>query len=287
MKTSSNTSLIALIGAMLILAPGVAAANSGGHTHKVNCDKPGKTLQKRIDKAHIGDTILVKGTCTENVVISTDGLTIEANGASTITAAGTPGNSAVEVRARNIAIRGFTIVGKLYGIVVVRSGSASIQSNDISGGSSSGVHIAQSSYARVGGENAALGNNIHDNGSGIVVRDSASAGIDFNTITNNGRGIDASDNGSINMTDNLISGSERGLSLGFSANASLPATSSPSGGANTFADNVVAIRCRFGGAASGGLVPVPQIDGGGNGALLDLGPTTGAASCHVSTSLTF
>ena len=66
----SNVTILTSMIALAFLAS-EATATTLRHTCVGN-----STLQQKIDNARTGDTILVEGTCTENVVISTDGLTI-------------------------------------------------------------------------------------------------------------------------------------------------------------------------------------------------------------------
>ena len=289
MKVSNTAITMMLAAGALALSFGQAYA--APHTHKVDCDKNGKTLQKEVDKAHIGDTVLVEGTCNENVIISTDNLTVVADGAATIDGSGDPdATAAVSIRASNVTLRGFTIIAARNGVILQRAGSAVIASNDISGAANHAVLVTQASYARVGGDSSDEGNTIHDSGRGVTVRNGSGADIFFNTLTGDGtprtvvdgafinddRGIQITDNGAADISDNTIDGFDRGLNLLTGGNANLSASFGSTGGASTFKNNVTAIRCRLGGNAT---ASVDQIDGGGNTALVS------AFGCHVSSSV--
>ena len=64
--------------AMFVLgfATPVRADDDRRGPRKVNCDKEkthkGKRLQRALNRAKVGDVILVKGTCIENVTVTTD-----------------------------------------------------------------------------------------------------------------------------------------------------------------------------------------------------------------------
>ena len=189
----------------------------------------------------------------------------------------------VRVRGSRTRIIGFTLTGGSNVIQIQEGGSAIIESNEISNANStSGILVTQNGYARVGGTSASRGNNIHDNSRGITVRLGSGADIFFNTIDNNDRGININANGSVDMSDNVISNSDRGLNLLTGGTVNVSSSPATTGGANTFTNNNVAIRCRLGGSGSGGSVPVGQIDGGGNGL-----PLINTSGCHLSSTSVF
>jgi hypothetical protein len=103
-------------GTLWILVSIVAMASPAlGSTHHVNCDVPGQTITKALKTAQPGDTIRVRGTCTETVTITTDRLTLHGIGNATLQGpGGGPSGDVSEgllniVGVRGVEIRGFTI----------------------------------------------------------------------------------------------------------------------------------------------------------------------------------
>lgn len=286
MRIPKATTFAALAAGVLALSVGTVYA--APHTHKVDCDKNGQTLQDRIDKAHIGDTIEVKGTCVENVLITTDQLVIDGGGTATVTPADDT-VSTIAIRATNVRISGFSIVAGTtrQGVIVSNGGSAIISRNDISGtGASTGVLVTSSSYGRIGGSIAARGNTIHDHARGVNIRNSSGSDIFFNEIYDNVRGIQLSNNGAGDISDNLIrDNTNRGLSIITGGSVRLSSAPSSPGGPNVFNNNATGIRCLLGGSMSGN----PQTFGVGalaNGVDVSI-PTSTNFTCHVSNSLGF
>jgi hypothetical protein len=76
-------------------------------------------LQRAIDASQAGASILVSGTCSENVTIpiGKGGITLDGGGSAAILAAD-PALPAVLVRARDITVKGFTITGGRGGVVI-------------------------------------------------------------------------------------------------------------------------------------------------------------------------
>ena len=98
--------------------------DDGGRTRTVKCDK-GRSIQKKIDKSKPGDTVKVKGSCTENVIIRVDDLTLVCDpGASISSASGTTiAVLATDVRISDCTITGDSVGG--IGVAIFRSSSAS------------------------------------------------------------------------------------------------------------------------------------------------------------------
>jgi len=99
-----------------VIVPNVAGRvqaqeQSQGWAH-VNCDKEHTgALQRAIDRARSGDTILVSGTCYENVSIPGDKdlLTLDGGGNATINGPDATVNTILIRGPRGITIRGLTI----------------------------------------------------------------------------------------------------------------------------------------------------------------------------------
>src|SRR5262245_2479221 len=100
----------------------------------VDCDKeaPG-ALQRAIDRAEPGQTILVAGTCNENAAVPPDKsrLTLDGGGIGTIAGPDAAVN-VLQVRGpRAVTVRGLTIRGGRAGIDVSRGATAVIDGNTI------------------------------------------------------------------------------------------------------------------------------------------------------------
>ena len=77
----------------------------------VDCDAGG-TIGAALPTLRPGDTLLVKGTCRENVSITAEShrLTLDGQGQATIDAPD-PGPAAVAITGREIALKGFNLAG--------------------------------------------------------------------------------------------------------------------------------------------------------------------------------
>jgi hypothetical protein len=115
------------------------AARTTPGTFTVDCDA-GQTIQDTIKDLIAGDTLLVSGTCDENVLISgataPNSLTLDGQGTATINGPNTT-QATIRITRGGITIKGFTITGGRDGIDVSRGGTATITGNVI-GTTSSG-----------------------------------------------------------------------------------------------------------------------------------------------------
>lgn len=203
--------------ALFALVVSSAEGQPQAATIKVDCDTGG-TIGAALVSLKPGDTLLVKGTCRENVSIPAERhrLTLDGQGQATIDAQD-PGPAAISVIGRDIVIRGFTITGGRNGINVLRGGTAVIANNvihhtgpDKRPGSGDGINLGQHSFARF------IGNTIRDNpNGGIVVHESSAARIGFtdidtpggggNVIENNGgSGVRVLTSSAARITGNII-----------------------------------------------------------------------------------
>jgi hypothetical protein len=252
--------------------------------HKVDCDKKGKTIQKKLDKAKSGKTVLVKGNCVENVTIRKDGIRLIAHSSGASITAATNDFATIRVRGQRAAITGFTIVGGRIGIQLLVGASATILSNDISGATStSGILLTQNTYGQIGNSDPASGNTIHNNAtSGINIRLGSSGDVFNNHIHSNPTGISVNANGAVDMSDNLIEdNTNRGLSVSSNGSANMSTVPATAGGPNIFNRNGIGVRCGLGGALTGN----PQTFGVGADANGMNTETFG--SCPVSSGLGF
>ncbi len=203
---------LVVLGAFLLLLPSVAVAQV-----EVDCDKdPPGALQHAIDAASPGDTILVSGTCNENVTIpeGKDRITLDGGGQATIRGPDATGNT-IRVRGRGITITAFTITGGRTGIDVLRGGTAVIDGNTIEGTGQNGINVGSWGAADI------VNNTIHNNpGHGIFLPGNSFAFIGFRTaidtvaspniIRNNGiHGISVTFSSSARIVGNTISDNTR------------------------------------------------------------------------------
>lgn len=178
--------LIVVITLALI---GTLAGSGSAKTRTAKCDK-GKSLQKQIDKAKPGDTIVITGTCEENVVITAD----KANLIFTVAVGGDgiSGDSirpTMEVRGRDITIQFLHLTGGTDVVVVLGGGNVTLIGSTISkcNREGDGVVIDNGSTAHIGlrSENSFGSNTISGCRVGILVDRSSGATIAANTITEN------------------------------------------------------------------------------------------------------
>jgi parallel beta-helix repeat protein len=139
------------------------------------------TINAFLPRLRPGDTLIVSGTCNENVVIGSkfSGITLDGQGAATINGPDPTANT-VMVRGRFITIRGFTITGGSRGILVNRTADAAIDGNTIQSTGGEGIEVFNGSSARI------LNNTIQNNPSqGIPVTGTSVAdiGVTSNTQT--------------------------------------------------------------------------------------------------------
>ena len=271
--------------------PPPRGGGGGGDVVAVDCDDDG-SIQEALDEAKDGDTINVSGICNERIDVRTDGVTIDGGDAATIDGTGLGGaESLVVVEARNVRIQNITVTDSPgAGIHVRSSGSVVIEGTTIKDNATDGIRVNQSAYARIGSglndhpaaAGTETGNDINHNGkSGIAVRSSATADISHNSITINERGINITNAGSANIAGNDITdNTARGISLLTSGAASLSQNTVHSE-TNEIEENVIGIRCRLGGSASG----TAQDFGTGNPGGDDHTNDTNISGCHVESTV--
>jgi parallel beta-helix repeat protein len=196
----------------LLTSPGQAA------TVKLTCSAK-DTMGNAVKKLKPGDTLLVSGTCNENLEIPFEASRITLDGQGKATISGPDSSTpTITIRGRGITIKGFSITGGREGIQVPGGGEALIDGNTIQGvgrfgiqvnrqssavivnntvrnNTGNGISIGGSSYVlvgiRTGLDKTTSPNTIENNGgAGITVGRSSSARIVGNTIRNNkGHGV--------------------------------------------------------------------------------------------------
>ena len=285
------TALLGLSGAHAWTADVTAQSdkqevNSGWAS--VDCDKePAGALQRAIDRATPGQTLLVSGTCNENVSVSIgkDLITLDGGGSGAIHGPDAVTNT-LQVRGpRGVTIRGLTISGGRVGIDVSRGATALIDGNTIEdtarngitlGGfatanivnntiqrkASAGILVTGNAFGFIGFATAddpvASPNIIQQNGThGISVTLSSSARIAGNTINNNVRhGVLVERASQATVSDNTIDANgQHGIfvtensmvNLGTDAGTGLFDAPNRTNINNTLRG----VACRVGGAANG------------------------------------
>jgi parallel beta-helix repeat protein len=219
---------LVLAAVFFSLSPSVGRAQSDKHT--LTCG-PEKTIGQAIKTLKPGDTLLVNGTCNENVDIGEEvhGITLDGQGSATIN--GDLSVNTVTVTGRGITIRGFTIIGGFQGIAVLDGGSALIDGNTIQHAAFNGITVFRNSTAQI------INNTIQNNpSSGIQVQSSSSARVGFtgppsarvsapNTIQNNGApGIQILRGSSAQIFTNTIqNNASHGISVDRNAQAEIAA----------------------------------------------------------------
>jgi len=169
-------------GTLIVVAAFLWILSSVGEAATVQVDCSSATLQAAIEKAKPGDTLLVSGTCKENLVIHEEVARITLDGQGKATIEGRPdAGPTIRVRGRGITIKGFTVTGGGYGILVAHSGHAVIDGNTVQGAAQRGILVRHSSSARI------TNNTIQNNRSSGITLDTSSALIGNNTVKNNRR----------------------------------------------------------------------------------------------------
>ena len=217
-----------LIATLLVFTGWEAQAQS--FVKKVNCTK-GQTITRALQGLDfIPITIQVKGTCSENVTIDRDDVTLKADPLGGTVIGFNPNEPTISVRAFRTVIDGLTISGGRVGIAV--RGGATIRDCTVQNTGVVGISFFHGGNGTVdnctvqssgghgvsieGGSATVINSDISSNTfAGIVVSVSGSARIGMtdtnlyagNTISNNqGSGIIISTSGSANIGANTISG---------------------------------------------------------------------------------
>lgn len=122
-----------------LLTPGGAAAQSG--TRNVNCDQ-GKTIGAALEQAEDHElTIVITGTCQENVVIARDRVTLLAAHSGAGVNGPNAAASTILVRGAQVTIDGLTITGGSNGITGIGAGQLTVRNCAVTAGRSGIVFI--------------------------------------------------------------------------------------------------------------------------------------------------
>ena len=283
------------------LQPSTGQAQPQLHTMTCGADR---TIGDALRTLKPGDTLLVSGTCNENVVLGAEVHRITLDGQGTAVINGGTAANAVTVLGTGITIRGFVINGGApqgiavtdgasavidrntiqyadrNGITVFRNSSADILNNIVQFNGLAGIAIQNTSSARIGwygppNNRVSAPNVIQNNAAqGIQVYRGSSAQIFSNTIQNNGREgvlVDRSAQAEVaactisgNGADGVRGFRNAGIDFGTDANNTTPAFDDNT---NTGSGNVgYGVKCALDGFLDGALGTLSGTLGGKNSA---------------------
>jgi hypothetical protein len=291
---NSGTLLLAVV--FLWSNPSVARAQTA--THRLTCG-PERTISQAIKTLKPGDTLLVSGTCNENLSIGQEVQRITLDGQGIATIAGDSSASTITVTGSGVTIRGFTITGgapqtvavvdggsavidgntirdaERNGIGVFRNSSADIANNTIHSNPLAGITIQSNSSARIGwsgppNNRVSMPNTIQHNGTqGIQVYRGSSAQIFSNRIQNNGsHGVIVDRNSQAEIASCTITGNA-GDGIRALRNAGLDIGTDPNGATPQFDDDTnsgtndgFGVRCMIDGFVDGRMGALTGVLGG-------------------------
>jgi parallel beta-helix repeat protein len=219
--------LLTTIALTLLVASGVALAAIGSAGAQSSVVGPGESIQKAVNAAHPGDTIVVKGVHREDVVIRKDGIKLRGVGNAVIEAPTTakadspcsrasgstaicvlgefnPETGEVNKRVSDVSVSGFTVRGfKAAGIDVVAARDATVRKIRAVGNKNGGIGTGLSVGTKF------LHNVVRDSGEDAIgleeSRDVTIAGNDVEGSSNSGifilKGTNATVAGN-DLTDN-------------------------------------------------------------------------------------
>jgi hypothetical protein len=249
-KRSCLCILAVLVLAVAMNVPTVSAqsnqANDHATTKYVNCDN-GDSITGSLQFVRPGDTMVISGTCNENLLLSSltgqyNGLTLDGQGTATIAGPDSTLNVIEITGVSSFTIRGLTITGGNDGIAINTGSIVAIDTVVVQGVGRHGIHfqrgssdgyvvnstvqnnpgngivINENSYVRVGftdGVGASQGDTgpcvIQNNGGfGIRIQRGASARVYTNTISYNGNnGINIESASYAEIASNVIEGNTK------------------------------------------------------------------------------
>ena len=282
-----KTTILIRTGKAVLLAGVCFSALTNAATVSVDCDKGG-TIQAALGNVKPGDTVMVSGTCKEQVSFNPELVRITLDGQKKTTIQH-PGKGAasphtVFIRGKDIFIKGITVMGGLDGIHLAGPASAELDGNVVVKAARAGIHADKGSIVRILNntvqESGAYGiditgvslayigvripriparspNTIRNNGGpGVNIERSSEAWIVGNTIADNkGSGIAVHRNAHADVIANVIN-ANGGDAITASYNAGINLRSEPrkDGPNRTEQENAgVAIRCSVGGFVDGPL----------------------------------
>jgi hypothetical protein len=198
MASIDRSALLRLLVSLALCLPGIAAAD----TRVVDCSVAGASIQAAIDKRPIGPmTIVIRGTCTQDVLITKDDVTLMGEGG-TVT-------GAIDIRgAKRIVIRRLTITGSpAFGVRGTETAAFTVEDSVVQSNSADGILVERGAHARISGNTIAHNGQgaVLDRGRGVHVVHGASADVIRNSITDNrSDGIGVFNNGYAQVVENQV-----------------------------------------------------------------------------------
>jgi parallel beta-helix repeat protein len=282
-----NTSRARATKAVLLTGLCFSALLANAATVSVDCDAGG-SINAAIGKVGPGDTILVSGTCKEQVTFEAEvvRVTLDGQKKTTIQHPGKPAASphTVYIRGKDIHIKGVTVIGGLDGIHLAGPASAEIDGAVVMKTNRAGVRADKGSVVRILNttiENSgAMGIDIsgisiayigvriprlpplapvtirNSNGPGINIERLSGAWIVGNNISSNkGAGIEVHRNSHADVIGNTINGNGGdAINVSFGSGINLVSAPRKDGPNQTSQENGgVGIRCTTGGFVDGPL----------------------------------
>src|SRR5215216_5120625 len=219
--------LLATMALTLLVASGVALATAIGSAQAANkVVGPGESIQKAINAADPGDTIVVRGLHHEDVIITKNGIKLRGEGDAVIEAparAGSPCSKfggvlvaicvvgdfnpetgEVNKRVRDVSVSGFTFRGfndkeDAFVIDVIAARNATVVGNRITGNVANGIAVDLSVNSTIA-KNHVIGSPETDQG--IRVGSSSRTKIVNNVVRNNVFGIDVGESTNTTIVGN-------------------------------------------------------------------------------------
>lgn len=149
----------------------------------VNCAS-GDRIERALDRINVLDRrmiIVINGTCSENVVIERDDVTLKAGGSGGGVSAADATKPAIQVNgARRVLLENLTVVGGLHGVHVTAAGAATVRNSVVRSAASNGVLVDGGSSALVDGCT------VENNGGSGVAALRAGAAVHGSTVRGNG-----------------------------------------------------------------------------------------------------
>lgn len=161
-----------------LLASTANAQNS--KTRKINCDaNNNRTINKLIKRSRPGDTVLIQGTCIENVRLN-KGVTLDGGGTASIIPAD-PSQPTIIVSARQATVKGLRLdsVVERAQILVDEQSLVTIENNDIANANTYGLSVFGASSVSV------IGNRIYGNANGVLGVEASSLRVGFRSMAVN------------------------------------------------------------------------------------------------------
>lgn len=273
--------------AVLLAGFALSAVLAHAATVSVDCDA-GNSVQAALGNVKPGDTVLVSGTCKEQVSFNAELVRVTLDGQKKTTiqhpGKGAPSPHTVFIKGNDIFIKGITVIGGLDGIHLAGPASAEIDGAHVMKTNRAGIHADKGSIVRILNttveDSGAMGIDItgtslayigvripripalspvtvrNSSGAGIVIERTSTAWVVGNTISNNkGPGIEVHRNAHADVMGNVINANGGdAITASFGSGINLQSAPRKDGPNQTAQENAgVAIRCTTGGFVDGPL----------------------------------